>query len=503
MAGFLKRSLHFAERKCISVRTAFFAIGAMLCIILVGEAGHTVFGQENAYSGIRNIGLLSPIGDTFLILKTDEGFYCLSEDGNLFTTPCVHYFDHVKVGKTIFHGFYYHDESGRFRPENPHPVYISGVTVTRQRNGIEEEIHFEGLCMAGSLGRLSAAPRVYYLDNYSCNGKLYDGYYYFDKYGRLDPEPGIHVLSQACAGRVFEGLYYFGESDGRLSSAAGVTDRGFSYGEDGRVVQNSRKEGRESLLQLLKRELTKVVRSYGGVWDICIRDLESGAELQIGTGPVYAASLIKPFVMARTFQEMDSILLHMAAKLSLPPEDPQVKEAVDSLLHRMITVSDNEAYNELVRLQAESGDFLEGARLMNDYLSEQGYADTTVQHSLLPAESALVTTGDKNMTSPVDCALLLERIYRGECVSREASEEMLSLLLQQQDIYKIPSGLPAGVQCASKSGDTETNQHDMGIVFGERNDYVLCVMSDAVPEEGDAIDQVREISSLVYRTMQD
>ena len=50
----------------------------------------------------------------------------------------------------------------------------------------------------------------------------------------------------------------------------------------------------------------------------------------------------------------------------------------------MITVSDNESFNELVRLQTASGVFKDGAQAVNGFLAEQKFADTSVQHIIKP-----------------------------------------------------------------------------------------------------------------------
>ena len=82
--------------------------------------------------------------------------------------------------------------------------------------------------------------------------------------------------------------------------------------------------------------------------------------------------------------------------------------------------------------------FKDGAQAVNGFLAEQKFADTSVQHILSPSSSKDVGLGGRNTTSVKDCAELLSRIYKGECVSKEASEAMLNLLLNQQVTTKIP-----------------------------------------------------------------
>ena len=105
------------------------------------------------------------------------------------------------------------------------------------------------------------------------------------------------------------------------------------------------------------------------------------------------------------------------------------------------------------------------------------------------------------MTSVEDCGTLLEKIYRRECVSRENSDEMLSLLLNQDTRSKIPGGLKESVQVANKTGENDKSQHDIAIVYGDRTDYILCVMSENAGKEEDVVSTIQMISALVYYSL--
>ena len=75
---------------------------------------------------------------------------------------------------------------------------------------------------------------------------------------------------------------------------------------------------------------------------------------------------------------------------------------------------------------------------------------------------------------------------------------MLNLLLNQEITWKIPEGLKEGIVVANKTGETETDQHDIAIVYGENSTYILCVMSENCPDEDLAVDNIRYISKIVY-----
>ena len=90
-----------------------------------------------------------------------------------------------------------------------------------------------------------------------------------------------------------------------------------------------------------------------------------------------------------------------------------------------------------------------------------GATGSGVHHTLHPAYSSYQSDGyGSNRCSAKDIGLLMERIYRWKAVSRTYSAQMRDLLLQQERRWKIPTGLPSGIKCANKTGETDSYQHD-------------------------------------------
>ena len=164
----------------------------------------------------------------------------------------------------------------------------------------------------------------------------------------------------------------------------------------------------------------------------------------------------------------------------------------------MITVSDNEACNQLIRYNSKSRSFLDGARTINRYLSAKGYTETGCHHSLHPAASSYVGDGSSNVSSAKDCGVLLERIYNGTCVSSSYSRAMLNLLLRQTRRWKIPSGLPSGVKVANKTGELSDVENDAGIIYNDLNDLIIVFMSENVPQPGAAQSTIASLSRQIY-----
>lgn len=341
------------------------------------------------------------------------------------------------------------------------------------------------------------------------------GYYYFEADGRLCTKKDFHAVAQTVGKKNFRGVYYFGGKNGKLYVKKGwITVRGKRYylTDAGKRVTNKWKSGyylqtngaaarskqtpdgawvgydgkkcakNEVKLGKLKQRLESTVGRYAGSWSVYVKNLETGDVVNINECSMYSASTIKAFVMASVYNEISHGRLRETG-------------TIQSLLRSMITVSSNDAYNSLVRYQGSS--FVSGAAVVNRYLRANGYDKTGCHHTLHPASSASIGDGGRNMTSAKDCGVLLERIYKGRCVSKKYSGKMLAFLKQQQRKWKIPAGLPSGIASANKTGETSATQHDMAIVYGKKTDYVICVFSSGCGE-GAAISGIRNVSRIVY-----
>lgn len=444
-----------------------------------------------SFASVTEEAQIRPINDGSekYLLKSDR-FSCLNESGGKDEKAAVHYFDHVKIDGTVLDGYYYHDKNGDFKAGSAHMEKLVNLTCTA---GEESEQVFDGYYMVNNLGKLTAAPQVRYIAGFTADGKTYDGYYYFDEHGRMVTEPGIHKLDMTSNGQRFSGMYYFGGTDGALLQESGVTEDGFVVDESGKVTEPD-----ELGMDTLQPQLESMLEKYDGEWSVYVKNLDTEESFVINDIPLYSASLIKAFVMAKTYENMDEVLEHEASLLKKDKDSSEVQEKVYDLLWNMITVSDNESCNELGRLQSEKHDFLDGAEKVNEYLKEEGYLKTSYQSTLHPSSSPKISLGEHNTTTASDCGKLLEKIYKGECVSEEASEQMLELLLNQQNTSKIPAGIDEDVKIANKTGETDTDQHDMAIVYGPETTYILCVMSENCSDGNTAVENIRSISRVVY-----
>lgn len=139
-----------------------------------------------------------------------------------------------------------------------------------------------------------------------------------------------------------------------------------------------------------------------------------------------------------------------------------------TLCRLMITISDNTATNALIRRF--------GIEPLNRDFRRLGLEKTRLRRMLFDARAA--AAGLENLFQPEELARLLEKIYRKECISPEASEQLEDVLARQQINHKIPGRLPAGLRVAHKTGEDTGITNDLGIVYGRRPCILVFASND-------------------------
>lgn len=458
--------------------------------------------------------------------KTFDGIYYVSSTGRIYTTPGVRHIAKKILNKTTYYGgCYYFGRGGKLTGKagvaylqnqkskgqlfNGYYYYNTYGRINYTENGLialnctaSNGKTFKGYYYRDKMSRLAGAGSIRNIKLKSGANKSYPGYHYFTTGGRLDTTATSHKLNTSYKGVAYKGYYCFAGNEGRMIRTKGlvtgdndvyyyVTDSygkcftggkktvaGFSYSfkSNGKGLRTSTK------LSSLKSKLSSQLRSYGGTWSVYVKRLDNNDSITINDTPLYAASVIKPYVMASIYNQIDSGVISETSTIT-------------SLNRSMITVSSNDAFNELVKRQTKSYNFSTGRSVVNSYLKNKGYTKTSVHHTLHPASGPLISDGGSNRTSVKDCGKLLESIYRGTCVNKESSKKMLNFLLAQQRRWKIPAGVPSGTKVANKTGETSSSDHDIAIVYSPKCTYILCVMSTNAASSSSRISQ---ISRTVY-----
>ncbi|MBQ1371654.1 MAG: serine hydrolase [Oscillospiraceae bacterium] len=169
-------------------------------------------------------------------------------------------------------------------------------------------------------------------------------------------------------------------------------------------------------------------------------------------------------------------------------EAGKIKESsVSAKLTYMITISDNQSCNDLVKLLG-NGNRNAGIGAVNAFIRKYGFTETSMTRLMLE------NTGTQNYTSIRDCADFLRMLYRGELVSDTASKSMLNLMKQAHRIH-CAAGLPASVGFAHKTGALMNLCYgDVGIVYADQP-YILCAINSGT-SDGPTV--LQTVSSQIY-----
>ena len=141
-------------------------------------------------------------------------------------------------------------------------------------------------------------------------------------------------------------------------------------------------------------------------------------------------------------------------------------------------ISDNTATNAVFRYI--------GRDTVRKCFNELGFYGTMMNRELYDYETE--AKGINNFIVPEELGKALERLYKGEIISPEASEKVIEVLKRQQVEHKLRGRITDDVAIAHKTGEEDGTTHDVGIIYGSKP-FVVCFASNRVyvPEFEDFI----------------
>jgi len=231
--------------------------------------------------------------------------------------------------------------------------------------------------------------------------------------------------------------------------------------------------GNKITTENIEEIVSKNLEGEKGTYSIIYKNLENGDEyFRNETKEYESASLYKLFVMAKTYEDLESgsisestvlsdTVERLNARFDIASEEAEMTEGeftmtIDTALDQMITISHNYAALLLTTKLKTSE--------IKNFIKANGFTHTNF------------TAPPR--TTPADILLFYEKLYKKELVSLPASDEMLALLKKQELNDRIPKYLPKEIQVAHKTGELGGVKHDAGIVFTKEGDYILIFMSD-------------------------
>ena len=242
------------------------------------------------------------------------------------------------------------------------------------------------------------------------------------------------------------------------------------------ILLERRKEG----WLCLKKALGNKVMNFRGTVGIIVEDLDMKWSITFNENALIpSASLVKVPIMLSCFYAAqdgkmslkDTISLKSSDKVSgskiLGREPIGSVFTVEELFDPMITRSDNAAANVLI-------DYL-GFDTSNSYFKKMGLKNTNITRKMMDFVER--REGQENYTTAQDMAYLLEQLYYKKFLNKDVSEKCLELLGQQKINDRIPRKLPRGTYVVHKTGLERHVCHDVGIVFTDKGNFLICVLT--------------------------
>lgn len=261
-------------------------------------------------------------------------------------------------------------------------------------------------------------------------------------------------------------------------------------------------------LARLQANIERITRSVNARWGIYIKCIETGEEIALNADETMdTMSVIKIPLMAEVFRQIEAGKFSLTDRVTLKETekrpgtgvirslDAGASLTIKDLITLMIIVSDNSATDMLFE---KVGGVEPVNKLMQSYgLSTiKATAPSDVWFKALRAEPDLWkfhTEGKTpyGLSSPRDMGKLLERIHKGEAVSKQASEQMLQTMRGQVYSSRLPKYV-TGFRIPHKTGDflpyigndvgilESTNRHVVISVFTARHNGIGPNLEDAI-----------------------
>ncbi len=268
-------------------------------------------------------------------------------------------------------------------------------------------------------------------------------------------------------------------------------------------------------LQTLDEKIKAETSQFkGNVW-IYAKNLDNGKEYSLrGEEKVRTASTIKLPIMTEVFHQIDQGKIKWTDEFTLTnianssgagilgEFSEGSKIDLKTATNLMIVISDNFATNLILDKISSNN--------VNDFMKTLGLNNTLSLRKIGGGGDSNAYNEPVNklfgigVSTPKDMAMLLEKLERGEVVSKEASAQMIAILKRQQYTDGLGRNLLDTVPIASKSGSLDRLRSDVGIIYTRRGRIVMAITCDDNPVvhynwDGEAEELIWRLSVLLQQ----
>ncbi len=292
--------------------------------------------------------------------------------------------------------------------------------------------------------------------------------------------------------------------------------------------------------EALRIRLQEMVAVFPGTMGVAVRDIKTGEEVSINGDRLFPmASVYKVPIMVEVFRQIDAKKFSLEDRVELTDNERTLgsgvltilssglKLSIKDLITLMIVLSDNEATDILLKkvgaenvtstmrslglknIRVDRATF----ELIRDYvmLYDDRAAGKTYKEIMaltqtrepspdkLAAAEREFSKVMKDVASPRDMALLLEKIVKGDAANEESCRQMMTILRRQQFNQRLPRYLPESANMAHKTGTIGSSTNDAGVMFVRGRPIALVVFTvDKRAGRGEAEEQMGRLARVVY-----
>ena len=268
----------------------------------------------------------------------------------------------------------------------------------------------------------------------------------------------------------------------------------------GALAQSEVQEARQTSATqaTLDKRVKAEIAQFKGKVSLFAKNLDNGSVYQFGGDDrVPTASTIKIAVMIEAFARVadgkakwtDDLLLAKEKKVGgagiLQEFSDGLRLTLRDAVTLMMVLSDNTATNLVIDVLS--------ADAVNARMDSLGFKETRLMRRVFGGGVSSEGTKEENKrfglgrTTPREMVAILEKIERGEVVSRAASKEMLDLMKREQGtngIWRMQWRLPK----ATKSGALDALRSNIGILYHPRGRIAMAITCDEMPEVAWTVD---------------
>jgi beta-lactamase class A len=258
----------------------------------------------------------------------------------------------------------------------------------------------------------------------------------------------------------------------------------------------------------LQANIERITRSVNAKWGIYIKCIETGEEIAVNADETMdTMSVIKIPLMAEVFRQIEAGKFSLTDRVILKETekrpgtgvirslDAGASLTIKDLITLMIIVSDNTATDMLFE---KVGGIEPVNKLMQGYglstIKATGPTDTWFKAINAEPDRWKFHTEGKTpfgLSSSRDMGKLLEKIYKGEAVSKKSDDQMLGIMRGQVYSSRLPKYV-TGFRVPHKTGDflpyigndvgilESANRHVVISVFTARHNGIGANMEDAI-----------------------